>query len=409
MKRSFEPKKYFLIKKEWVTFVMTLSVMAVLLFGFILNSNAQLTENCFTKNVNLHKLLPEIVGELKKDANSQIYTHKNLYDYMDGGAEYYLNSGLVCLFVQEYQKDQQILNLEIYHFKDSVQTRKVYGEESAVNKLDIGEQGSYEECYTVYYLNNFLVKGMCFNMDSSDPLLQLSKDVERILVKTVEGRLKSNHTKEGYKHSETLNENRIVLIGASYAKGWDIKEANGITIINKGVSGEQSFEMLVRFNQDVISQKPRAVIIWGFINDIFRSKREEISLAIERAEKSFMEMVKLSQENGIIPILATEVTIRPKVGFKETLTGWVGWLMGKKSYQDYINQQVLDMNQWLRDYAKANNLQILDLQPVISDKHGKRLKEYATNDGSHISKKGYERLTLYIRGILAGYLREHND
>ena len=123
MKRSFEPKRYFLIIKEWVTFVKTLFIMAAFIFLFALNSNAEFTESCFTKNVNLHKLLPEIVGELKKNANSQIYTHQNLHDYMDGAAEYYLNSGLVCLFVQEYQKDQQILNLEIYHFQDSVQTK----------------------------------------------------------------------------------------------------------------------------------------------------------------------------------------------------------------------------------------------------------------------------------------------
>ena len=41
-------------------------------------------------------------------------------------------------------------------------------------------------------------------------------------------------------------------------------------MINRGVNGEQSFEMLKRFDSDVVATKPRAVILWGFINDVFR-------------------------------------------------------------------------------------------------------------------------------------------
>jgi len=80
--------------------------------------------------------------------------------------------------------------------------------------------------------------------------------------------------------------------------------------------------------------------------------------------------------------------------------------MGKKSYQDYINQHVLDVNQWIRDYAKQNGLLLLDLQPVISDDKGWRKKEYATKDGSHISEKGYEKLTEYATRVLEEYFRK---
>jgi lysophospholipase L1-like esterase len=227
--------------------------------------------------------------------------------------------------------------------------------------------------------------------------------IEGVLIEQTERYLASN--KESKIAGQELNkeDSSIVLIGASYAKGWSLDQIDGMRIINKGVSGEQSFEMLARFQEDVISLKPKSVIIWGFINDIHRSKRENIDATITKAKKSFMEMVKLAKENQIVPILATEVTIRAKDSWSETLAGWVGGLLGKKSYQDYVNKHVLETNKWLKNYAMKQNLLLLDLQPVISDENGRRQKEYATKDGSHISQKGYDKLTEYAQGVLEQY------
>jgi hypothetical protein len=62
--------------------------------------------------------------------------------------------------------------------------------------------------------------------------------------------------------------NTVVIIGASYVRAWPIQEADGKKVLNKGVDGQQTFEMLQRFEQDVISVNPSAVIIWGFIKVI---------------------------------------------------------------------------------------------------------------------------------------------
>jgi hypothetical protein len=74
----------------------------------------------------------------------------------------------------------------------------------------------------------------------------------------------------------SAEDDRIVLLGASYVRGWNLQDIAGCRVINKGVNGEQSFEMLSRFEQDVIAVCPRAVIIWGYINDIFRSEKANI-------------------------------------------------------------------------------------------------------------------------------------
>jgi lysophospholipase L1-like esterase len=422
MKKLYDGARFNRMKKR-VFIILFGSMMLTVLLSLLSVTSARselVAGECSTENKEIFSILPRNVEGYEKTATFKSFSPINLFEYVNGNAYYYFDHGFVCLGIQEYRKDNSALMLEIYQFTNRNGAREIFLDETAgnKNKLNIGEDGSFEDCYLAFYLKNYFVKLMCFDdwqgngaEDESQHntltthLVELTKSIEAVLIERAGENLASNKKEENVGQGLDLANNHIVLIGASYAKGWSLEEIAGMTVINKGISGEQSFEMLSRFQEDVISLKPKAVIIWGFINDIFRSKREEIDSTIERAKKSFKEMVKLSQENGIIPILATEVTIRPKEGWKETIAGWVGWLMGKKSYQDYINQQVLDMNQWLKNYAKENNLLILDLQPVISGKHGKRMKEYATNDGSHISKKGYERLTLYARGILAGYLR----
>jgi len=196
--------------------------------------------------------------------------------------------------------------------------------------------------------------------------------------------------------------NRIIVVfGASYAKGLTEIPLDNITVINKGVGGEQSFEMLARFQRDVAGERPEAVIIWGFINDIFRSGRDTISPTQERTRRNIAELVGMARAKGIKPILATEVTIREKRGFMEAIASFVGSVMGKESYQEYINKHVLSTNEWIREYAKKQGVPLLDFQPLLADSRGKRKKIYATDDGSHISAAGYSCLSRHAATILS--------
>lgn len=188
----------------------------------------------------------------------------------------------------------------------------------------------------------------------------------------------------------------MVLIGASYAGGWDPgRPIAGYRLVNKGVNGQQSFEMLARFEADVIGLHPDVVIIWGFINDVFRSDRAQIDQTLKRTRESIAAMVALARKAGIKPVLATEVTIRSKHGLIETVETMVGKLLGKSSYQDYINGHVLEINRWIGDLATREGIVLLDLEAVLSDPQHERRKEYSRPDGSHISARGYEALTQY--------------
>jgi len=95
------------------------------------------------------------------------------------------------------------------------------------------------------------------------------------------------------------------------------------------------------------------------------------------------------------------VTIRGKDDLRSTLAGWAGAVLGKTSYQEYVNGHVLETNRWIRDFARENSILLLDFQPLIADEKGFRKKEFATEDGTHISAAAYEKLTAYAQETLA--------
>ena len=185
----------------------------------------------------------------------------------------------------------------------------------------------------------------------------------------------------------------VVVLGASYAKSWNIKELFGCSVVNKGIDGNQSFEMRERFNNDVLSQEPQYVVLWGFINDIFRANPEKLNDVQLKIKQSYREMVSLSHKRGIEPILITEVTIREQSGIKSYIMNIIGGLLGKTSYQEFINSHVININIWMRDFAETENLRLLDAEKLLAEAGGKRRADFAKDDGSHITQDAYTVLT----------------
>jgi lysophospholipase L1-like esterase len=144
-------------------------------------------------------------------------------------------------------------------------------------------------------------------------------------------------------------------------------------------------------------------VIWGFVNDVFRAPRAGVEAAAARARREVEAMVGAARARGIEPLLATEVTIRGRASWSEWLAGWVGWAMGKTSYDAYINAHVLRHNAWLREYARREGLLLLDVQTTLSDASGTRRAEYAQEDGSHITAAGYAAIDRYAIPILQAH------
>jgi uncharacterized SAM-binding protein YcdF (DUF218 family)/lysophospholipase L1-like esterase len=192
----------------------------------------------------------------------------------------------------------------------------------------------------------------------------------------------------------------IVILGASYAMGWPLDSVAGVPVINLGVGGQQSFEMVARFEKEVVPAKPRAVILWGFINDFFRAPPGQIDAARARVQDSYTTMIRLARQHGIEPVLATEVTMRLDNSWRGMLSSWINGLRGRETYQGEINRHVIATNRWLAGVASSEGLVLLDFQQTLGGPGGGRRQEFALSDGSHLSPQGYDALTEFARTIL---------
>jgi lysophospholipase L1-like esterase len=192
----------------------------------------------------------------------------------------------------------------------------------------------------------------------------------------------------------------MVITGASYAASWKEPAIDGYRIANRGVGGEETHQVLARFDRDVLALKPAAVLIWGHINNIHRAPPGGMARVKEAVRLDYQEMVRRARASGIEPMLATEVTLSEPPGLLNQAVAFINQLRGKVSYGATVNGHVRDINAWLRSYARQEGIRLLDFEKALDDGKGFRKAEYTSEDGTHISPAGYATLTEFARGYL---------
>ena len=111
-------------------------------------------------------------------------------------------------------------------------------------------------------------------------------------------------------NSEKMNATKIVLIGDSIIEHWQtysplfFKENS--FLINKGISGQTTIEMLSRFNEDVIKQSPQAVYILAGINDIAQNSGY---ISIDDISKNIIKMGLIAQKNNIKVVICSVLPV----------------------------------------------------------------------------------------------------
>jgi lysophospholipase L1-like esterase len=170
----------------------------------------------------------------------------------------------------------------------------------------------------------------------------------------------------------------------------------GYTIVNKGIAGEQTHQMLARFERDVVAAAPQAVLIWGHINNIHRAPGGDVAAVRPRVQADYESMIARARARGIEVILATEITLTEAYGFRNKLAAWVGNLRGKEGYNARVNREVRALNDWLRNHARQHGIRLLDFERALDDGHGFRKEKYTSEDGSHVNDEGYAALSAYL-------------
>ena len=108
-------------------------------------------------------------------------------------------------------------------------------------------------------------------------------------------------------------EDRVVFMGDSITQGWKLDEAfPGKPYVNRGISGQTTPQMLVRFRQDVIDLKPKVVVILAGTNDIAGNTGP---MTLEQTEGNLASMAELAAANGIRVVLCSDTAgIRLSLG-----------------------------------------------------------------------------------------------
>jgi lysophospholipase L1-like esterase len=175
----------------------------------------------------------------------------------------------------------------------------------------------------------------------------------------------------------TAGQDRVVFFGASVAEFWGKRGGAffpGKPYINRGIGGQTSAQMLVRFRQDVIRLHPVAVVFLESTNDISQEMTAQMS------EDNWQSIMELAKANGIQMILTS---ITPSSHFP--------WNPGL-----HPAETIRARNAWLKEYAASHSLTYVDFYPVLANAED-GMKAELTVDGVHPNKEGYAAMAPLVQ------------
>lgn len=169
-------------------------------------------------------------------------------------------------------------------------------------------------------------------------------------------------------------EKRVVFMGDSITDAWGRSHGKffpGEPYVNRGISGQTTPQMVLRFRADVIDLHPKAVVILAGTNDIAGNTGPE---TLEEIEGYLTTMAELAKTYKIKVVLAS---VMPVCDYIQPQTG------------RRPPEKIVALNAWLQNYAKAHKLVYLDYYAALIDDQ-KMLKKELTYDGLHPNNAGYD-------------------
>jgi lysophospholipase L1-like esterase len=192
------------------------------------------------------------------------------------------------------------------------------------------------------------------------------------------------------------NEQRVVFMGDSITDSWDEPGFGGFfpgkPYVDRGISGQTTPQMLIRFRHDVIELKPKVVVILAGTNDLAGNTGPT---TLEAIEDNLISMADLARANGIRVVFAS---VLPVSDYEMR--------DGKPIVQTVRRSpdRILALNRWMKDFARLHQHVYLDYFTAMADAKG-FLKDELSDDGLHPNAAGYAVMAPLAEGAIAASLK----
>lgn len=193
-------------------------------------------------------------------------------------------------------------------------------------------------------------------------------------------------------------EQRVVFMGDSITDNWDDPKYGGFfpgkPYLDRGIGGQTTPQMLIRFRPEVIALHPKVVVILAGTNDISGNTGPTTLAAIE---DNLASITELAGANKIRVVLSS---LLPISDYEKTREGKPIIRSGQRP-----PEQIKALNEWIKKYAAANGAVYLDYYSAMADEKG-FLKEELSEDGLHPNQKGYEIMAPLAERAIATALKK---
>jgi lysophospholipase L1-like esterase len=181
-------------------------------------------------------------------------------------------------------------------------------------------------------------------------------------------------------------ENRVVFFGDSITDGWKLADYfPGKPYLNRGIGGQTTPQMLVRFRQDVVDLHPKAVVILAGTNDIAGNTGPTRNQDIEA---NLASMADLARRQGIRLVFSSVLPVHNYTGD------------AKNFFAQRPMARILALNEWLKGYCEGSGDVYLDYFSAMVDDQG-LLKKDLADDGLHPNVAGYRIMAPLAEAAIA--------
>jgi len=210
-----------------------------------------------------------------------------------------------------------------------------------------------------------------------DQALQKYRDSKAAALRDDFGELGRYRAANAALEPPAAGENRVVFFGDSITDNWHLEQYfPGKPYLNRGVGGQTTPQMLVRFRQDVIELHPKIVVILAGTNDIAGNTGP---MRLEDIEVNYASFAELAQANNIRVVLSSVLPVHNYTPRSQNM------------FAQRSPEKILALNRWLKDYcaAPSNSCLYLDYFGAMVDGKG-WLKKDLAEDGLHPNDGGYK-------------------